>query len=96
VACALRVDYKFDGLLRGDGEWQRFCISEANIFAGENDDAPRDESKIFASMQHFREPIHGASFITCAHAFDEGANGVVVRVAGAIVNDGFLLDASPS
>ena len=44
-------------------------------------------------MQHFREPIHGAFFIRSAHAFNERADRVVVRVAGAIVHDGFLLNA---
>ena len=84
---------KFHCLLRRDRERQRFRISEADVFARENDDAPRDETKIFAGMQHFREPVDRAFFIRSAHAFDERTDRVVVRVADAIVDDGLLLDA---
>ena len=75
------------------GERQRFRVGQADIFAGENDDAARDETEIFAGMQHFREPVDRAFFVRSAHAFDEGADRVVVRVARAIVDDRFLLNA---
>ena len=84
---------KFDRLLRGDGEWERFRIGQTNVFAGKNDDAPRDETEIFTGMQHFREPVYRAFFVRSAHAFDKCADCVVVRVAGAIVDHGFLLNA---
>src|SRR6266480_2165030 len=51
---------KFHGLLRCNSEWQRLRISEADVFARENDNTPRDETKIFAGVQHFSEPIHRA------------------------------------
>ena len=44
-------------------------------------------------MQHFRQPVHRTFFIRIAHALDKRADGVVVSVADAIVNDGLLLDA---
>ena len=44
-------------------------------------------------VQHFREPVDRAFFVGSAHAFDERADRVVVRVADAIVDDGLLLDA---
>ena len=64
-----------------------------DVFACENDNPPRDEAKIFAGVQHFREPIHRAVFVRRAHAFDERADRVVVRVARAIIDDRFLLNA---
>ena len=44
-------------------------------------------------MQHFREPVHGSLFIGRAHAFDKRTDRIVVRIACAIVNDRFLLNA---
>src|SRR6266571_5920747 len=54
---------KFDGLLRGDCQWQRFWIGKTNIFTRENDNASRDESEILAGVQHFREPVHSGFFV---------------------------------
>ena len=84
---------KFHRLLRRDRKLQRFGVSKANVFACENHNPPRDETEIFPGVQHFCQPVHRAFFIRSAHAFDERADGVVVRVADAIVNDGLLLDA---
>ena len=84
---------ELDGLLRRDREWQRFRIGQTNVFTRENDDAPGDEAKIFAGMQHFREPVHRVLFVRRAHALDERADRVVVGVAGAVVDDRFLLNA---
>src|SRR5207249_2925524 len=84
---------KFHGLLRRDRQWQCFGISETDIFARENNDAPRDEPEILAGVEHFREPIHGAFFIRSAHTFDERTDRVVVRVASAIVYHRLLLYA---
>ena len=44
-------------------------------------------------MEHFGQPIHCAFFVRSAHALDERADCVVVSVAGAIVDDRFLLNA---
>ena len=84
---------EFHRLLRRDREWQRFRIGKADVFARKDYDASRDETEIFAGMQHFGEPVHRAFFVRGAHAFNERADRVVVRVAGAIVNDRFLLNA---
>ena len=54
---------KFHRLLRRDRERQRLRIGEADVFARKDHDAPRDETEIFAGMQHFREPVHGAFFV---------------------------------
>ena len=84
---------EFDGLLRCDRQQQRFRIGQANVLARKDDNASRDETKIFAGVEHFRQPIYGAFFIGSAHALDERADGVVMRVTRAIINDRFLLDA---
>src|SRR5947207_9671527 len=84
---------KFHGLLRGDRQWQRLRISEADVFARKNDDTPRDEPEIFAGMEDFCQPVHRAFFIGRAHTFDKRADRVVVRVARAIIDDRFLLNA---
>ena len=84
---------KFDRLLRRDRKLQRFGVSKTDVFTCENHNPPRDETEIFPGVQHFCQPVHRAFFIRSAHAFDERADSVVVRVADAIVYDGFLLDA---
>jgi hypothetical protein len=43
-------------------------------------------------VEHFREPIDGAVLVGGAHAFDEGADGIVMGVAFFVVDDGFLLN----
>ena len=91
-ACFGQAD-KFDSLLRRDRQRQRFRIGQTDVFAGKNDNAPRDKAKIFASVQHFGEPVHRASFIRSAHAFDECADRVVVGVTRAIVHNRLLLNA---
>ena len=77
----------------GDRERQCFRISETDIFARENYDAARDETKIFAGVQHFRQPVDRAFFIRSAHAFDERADRVVMRIAFLIINDRLGLNA---
>ena len=84
---------ELDRLLRGDGERQRLRIGQPDVFARENDNAPRDETKVFAGVQHFREPVDRALLVGRAHAFDEGADRVVMRVALLVVDDRFLLNA---
>ena len=83
---------EFDGLLGGDGQGECFGIGQADVFAGEDDDAAGDEAEVFARMEHFREPVDGAFFVGRAHALDEGADGVVMGVAFSVVDDGFLLN----
>ena len=89
----LRHPDKFDRLLRRDRKLQRFGVSKTNVFTCENHNPPRDKTEIFPGVQHFRQQVHRAFFIRSAHAFDKRADGVVVGVAVAIVNDGLLLDA---
>jgi hypothetical protein len=83
---------EFDGLLGGDGERERLGVGQPDVFAGEDDDAARDETEVFTGVEHFREPVDGAVLVGRAHAFDEGADGVVMGVALFVVDDGFLLN----
>src|SRR5262249_38406103 len=63
------------------------------IFASENHDPPGNETKILTRVKHFREPIDRALFVGSAHALDESADGVVMRVAHPIVDHCFRLNA---
>src|SRR2546423_4220771 len=80
-------------MLCRDCEWKRLRVSQPDIFACENYDATRDETKVFTGVQHFRQPIDRASFIRSAHALNECADRVVVRVAFLVINDRFGLNA---
>ena len=86
---------EFDRLLRGDGDEQPVRISQADVFAGGNDEAPRDETRVLAGMQHFREPVDRGFFVRSADAFDERADCIVVRIAGAIVDDRLFVECFP-
>ena len=88
-----RHSNEFNGLLRRDRERQRLRVGQSYIFAGENHDAARDEAKVFAGVQHFREPVNRAFLVGSAHALDESTDCIVVRVARAVVDNRFLLDA---
>src|SRR5207237_9985337 len=78
---------KLHRLLRGDCEWQRLWISQPDIVACKNHDAARDETKIFAAVQHFRQPIDRTFLIRSAHALNECADRVVMRDAFFVIND---------
>src|SRR5437879_12697648 len=78
---------KLHRLLRGDCERKRLRISQPDIFACKNYDAARDETKIFAGLQHFRQPIDRTFFIRSAHALNECADGVVMRVTFLVLTD---------
>jgi hypothetical protein len=79
--------------MRGVREHESHRVGEADIFRRANHDAARDEARVFAGVNHLRQPVERGVGIAAAHGFDEGGNGVVVRVAIAVINDGFLLDA---
>ena len=58
-----------------------------------NHDAPGDEARVFAGMNHLRQPVKRRVGVAATHGLDERGNRVVMRVAIAIVNHGFFLDA---
>ena len=49
---------------------------------------PGDEPRVLAALQHPRQPVDRRIGVAAAHALDEGGDGVVVGVAGAVVDDG--------
>jgi hypothetical protein len=79
-------------LLRGDRNRQRPRIGQADVLAGQNDQATRDEHQVLAGLEHARQPVQGCIRIGAAHGFDEGTDGVVMRIAGLVVDEQPLLD----
>ena len=80
-------------LMRRLREHERHRVREAHVFGGADEDAARDEARVFAGVNHLREPVERRVGVAAAHGLDERADGVVVRVAIAVVDDGLLLDA---
>ena len=83
---------KIGGLLGGDGEDEGMGIGEADVFAGEDDEASGDEAEVFACVEHFGEPVEGGVGVGAADTFDEGGDGIVVLVAVLVIDHGFFLD----
>ena len=83
---------EFAGLHRGDGERQRLRVGVADVFAREDDEPAGEEPHVFAAFEHAGEPVDAGVGVAAADAFDQGAGGVVVVVAGGVVADGFALD----
>ena len=73
---------EFAGLHGGDGQRQGVGIGVADIFAGEDHEAAGEEADVFAPFEHPGEPIEGRVGIAAANAFDQGAGGIVMGVAG--------------
>ena len=71
---------------------QRHRVGEADIFGGTNHDAPRDEARVFAGMNHFCQPVKRGVGIAATHRFDECGNRVVMGVAITVIHHGFFLD----
>src|SRR2546423_4626385 len=82
----------FDDVEGGGGDDDRVGVGVAYVLAGEDGDAAGDETGIFAGFEHARYPVDGGVGVAAAHGFDQGAGGVVVLVADAVVDDGFALD----
>jgi hypothetical protein len=74
-----------EGLGRGDGDLQGARIGQADVLRGGDDQPPGDEPGILAGGDHRRQPVQGGVRVVAADALDEGADGVVVAVAGAVV-----------
>jgi hypothetical protein len=56
------------------------------------DEPAGEESHVLASFEHAGEPVDAGVGVAAADAFDQGAGGVVVVVAGGVVANGFALD----
>ena len=72
---------------------QSHRVGETDIFCRANHDAPRDEARVFAGVNHFREPVKRRIRIATTHGFDKRGNRVVMRVAIAVIHHSLFLDA---
>ena len=67
-------------------------VGQADIFAGQDDQAAQDEARVLAGVQHLRQPVQGGVGVGAAHRLDEGGDGVVMGVAVFVVQHGPALD----
>jgi hypothetical protein len=74
---------EFDGLLGGDGERERLGVGQADVFAGEYDDAPRDETVDFRVLFFWFLPVI---------ALSDAADGKVSVEVGPVEAKGRKLD----
>ena len=89
----LRPADELRDLMRGLREHERHRVREAHVLGGADEDAARDEARVFAGVNHLRQPVERRVGVAAAHGLNERADGVVVRVAVAVIDDGLLLDA---
>ena len=67
-------------------------IGEADVLAGGDQHAPKDEAGVFAGLHHAGQPEQGGVGIAAPERLDEGADGVEVGVALLVVEHRPLLD----
>ena len=66
---------------------QRLRVGHADVLAGEDHDPAGDEPGVLAGHQHPGQPVQRRVRVGAAHALDERAGHVVVRVAVPVVAD---------
>ncbi|MPN33797.1 hypothetical protein SDC9_181289 [bioreactor metagenome] len=71
---------------------QTLRIGQADIFAGQNDQAAQDEARFLAGQQHFCQPVESCVRVTAAHRLNESRDRVVMGVF-AVINHSLLLNA---
>ena len=76
----------------GRSDHQGLRIGVAHILRGADDDSPGNEARVLAGFQHACQPVDGRVRVAAAHALNEGAGQVVVRVAGRVVIEHLPLD----
>ncbi len=77
----------FTGVVGRNGKVEGSGIGEADIFGSENNEATGDEAGVFATFEHFGEPVESGVGVGAADTFNESGNGVVVLVFVAVVGD---------
>ena len=89
---ALRHANEFQRVMGVQGDPQSTGIRESDVFRCGDDKTPRDETRVFAGMQHFRQPIQRGIRIGAADGFDESRNRIVMRIAIGIIDHRLALD----
>ena len=84
---------EFRRLMRGIGQHQCHRVCQSHVLRRADHNAPCDEPRVFAGMNHFRQPVKSRIHIAAAHGFDERRNRVVMRIAIAVVHHRFPLNA---
>ena len=79
-------------LLRGARDHQRLRISKAHVLTREDDDPARDEHRVLARVDHAHEPVERRVGVGATNALDERRDGVVVLVAGPVVEERAALE----
>ena len=83
---------KFRHLQRRVGQHQSHRVRQAHVLRRANHNPPRDEARVFAGVNHLRQPVQRRVRVAAAHGFDERGNCVVVRVL-VVIHHGLFLDA---
>src|SRR5262249_38265693 len=73
--------------------WHGLRVGEPHVLTGEDEHTTEEKARVFASVDHFGEPVHGGIRMRAAQGFNEGGDGIVVIVALFVIQDGALLDA---
>jgi len=58
---------------------------QSNVLAREDHEAPREESRTLATLEHRDEPVQGSVGVRSSHRLDEGADLIEVRVARLMI-----------
>src|SRR6266478_8817334 len=76
---------KIEGIFRGESDGEGAGFGEADVFAGYADHAAGEIERIFAALEHTREPVEGRVGIGIADGFVQGGDKVEVLLAGFVV-----------
>ncbi len=67
-------------------------VCHTHILPREDEHAAKDETRVFASVEHAGQPIQGSVGVGTAQALDKGADRVEMDIAIFVVENGASLD----
>ena len=79
-------------ILGGHGHRQRLWVGIADVFRRESNETTGDVERIFAGLEHARDPVDSRIRIAVAHRFVERGDQVVVLFAALVVEQRPALD----
>ena len=88
----LRQADELHGVARGQRLRQGLRIGQAHVLAREAHQPPGDVEGILAAGEHAAEPVEAGLRVAVAQALVQGADEVVMLVAGLVVAHGAMLD----